>query len=75
MLDHEMKMWKEESGCLQPIMYRYSMSDKKVTICTSTPGYLIGRGGELYNKYTEIIKQRLRENVEIVFLETQYGVI
>lgn len=75
MFKQELKEWKAESHITSPIMYRYNYNEKILTIYTNLPGWLIGRGGWLYKKYDEIIKERAGYSVKIEFVETDYDVI
>jgi ribosomal protein S3 len=75
MLTKEMRMWKSESGVDTPIMYRYSVCNNKVVVCTSQPGWLIGRAGILLNKYSEIISNKLGRPTTIEFVEVGYNIV
>jgi ribosomal protein S3 len=75
LLTQEMRNWKEEAKVTTPIMYRHSICGKEVIVCTSQPGWLIGKAGRLVNKYSEIISNILREPTAIKFVEVGYDVI
>lgn len=67
-----LKAWKEESGVTRVIQFRYNYSDRVLTIYTSQPGWLIGRGGDIYKKYNEILKQEIRDFNRVDLVETDY---
>lgn len=51
------KQWKEEAGVTRVIQWTYK--DGILAIYTAQPGFLIGKGGALVDKYKEIFKQEL----------------
>lgn len=51
------KQWKEEAGVTHVIQWTYK--DGILTLYTAQPGFLIGKGGVLVDKYKEIFKQEL----------------
>lgn len=62
------KQWKEEAGTDRIVQWKLCM-DKTLKIYTSQPGWLIGKGGVLIDKYNKIFKQELGtcfEKIEIV---------
>ena len=65
------KQWKTEAGVESIILVGvYPSFRKTIKICTDKPGYMIGRGGELINKYREKLKE-INPNLEnIEFIET-----
>lgn len=75
LLAQEMRNWKEEAKVTTPIMCRHSICGKEVIVCTSQPGWLIGKAGRLVNKYSEIISNILREPTTIKFVEVEHDVI
>jgi len=75
LLTQEMRNWKEEAKVTTPIMYRHNICGKEVIVCTSQPGWLIGKAGRLVNKYSEIISNILGEPTAIKFVEVGYDVI
>jgi ribosomal protein S3 len=74
-IEQVLKDWKAESGATQPILYRHSYIDGEIIICTPQPGWLIGKGGCLLDKYLAILKGKHRRDVSIKFVETSYNVI
>lgn len=51
------KEWKDEAGVKGVVLTSpYSSFDNTIKICTDRPGLLIGKGGELVNKYREKLK-------------------
>ena len=56
------KQWKDEAHVDTPIVIKYDSKKQCMNIYTTKPGYLIGRCGERYYKYrnmlTEAIKRR-----------------
>ena len=75
MISNELKDWKAEAKVTSHIMYRYSICNEELTICTSQPGWLIGKAGCLINKYTEILSNKLGHVVTIKLVETCSDVI
>jgi len=65
------KQWKDEAGCRGVIQYKYSYLTKTLTIYTTYPGYLIGKGGSIVDKYRTILKDEFREDISIQFIETE----
>ena len=65
------KEWKEEAGVKGIILIgAYPTFRKTIKICTDKPGFMIGRCGELVNKYQEKLKT-INPNLEkIEFVET-----
>jgi len=63
------EQWKNESGCNSIIQFNYSYSSYTLTICTRKVGYLIGKGGLLYNKYFDKIKNEIKNLKEVSFVE------
>ena len=56
--------WCNEAGAKCGIVP--NRKDKSITIYTERPGYFIGKGGELYYKYAELIKKEGWDKVNIV---------
>lgn len=50
-----LKRWKEEAG-VEKYVTLVSKKGNSLTICTRRPGWYIGKGGELYDKYFQMIK-------------------
>ena len=66
------KKWKKEAGVNGVIQWKLCM-DKTLKIFTSQPGYLIGKGGLLINKYNKILKKELGATFNRVeFIETSW---
>lgn len=65
------KEWKDEAGVKSIILISgYPSFGKTFKICTDKPGYMIGKGGELYNKYKEKFK-KINPTLECIeFVET-----
>lgn len=61
-----LKNWKSEAKADKVIHFTFKHGE--LTIYTNQPGYLIGKGGWLINKYTKILKNGIRnlENVRII---------
>ena len=65
-----LKKWKKESGAMRVIQYTYK--NGLLTIYTSQPGWLIGKKGELANKYKQIFKKEIPDFKDLTFIETEY---
>lgn len=50
-----LKRWKEEAH-IEKETTLVSKSGNRLIICTRLPGWYIGKGGELYEKYFQMIK-------------------
>lgn len=65
------KEWKDEAGVKGIILVgAYPSIRETIKICTDRPGFMIGKGGELVNKYTEKLKEICPKLKEIEFVET-----
>ena len=65
------KEWKEEAGVKGIILVGvYPDFRDTIKICTDRPGFMIGKGGELVNKYKERIKEFNPNLEKIEFVET-----
>lgn len=65
------KEWKDEAGVKGNIMLSiYSDFRDTIKICTDKPGLMIGKGGELINKYKERLKEFNPNLKHIEFIET-----
>ena len=65
------KEWKDEAGVKGIVLVSpYSSFRDIITICTDRPGYMIGKGGELVNKYTERLREHNPQLDHIEFMET-----
>lgn len=65
------KEWKDEAGVKNIIQIsKYLINGDTLRICTDLPGFMIGRGGELINKYIKKL-QEVEPNIKhIDFVET-----
>ena len=65
------KEWKDEAGVKGIVLVSvYSSFRDTIKICTDRPGAMIGKGGELFDKYKKKLKE-LNPNLEhIEFVET-----
>ena len=65
------KEWKEEAGVNGIILVGvYPDFRDTIRICTDRPGLMIGKGGELVDKYREKLKEHNKELEHIEFVET-----
>lgn len=65
------KEWKEEAGVKGIILVgAYPEFRDTIKICTDKPGLMIGKGGELVDKYKEKLKEHNKELEHIEFVET-----
>lgn len=64
-----MKRWKEESSSKEVLQYRFFEDSRELYIYTFNIGLYIGLHGELYDKYTEILKKEIPEINGIDFIE------
>lgn len=67
-----LQQWKKESGATRIIQYKYSSSTGTLYIYTSQPGILIGRYGNLVDKYKKIFKENIMSFEKFEFIETDY---
>jgi len=67
----EIKAWKLQSGLgnLRKVQFKINNTTGTVQIFASRPGYLIGRGGKLYEEYKNKMKILGVSNIEIVEVE------
>ena len=64
--------WCAEAKLTEPVAYDYNYH-KGFTIYTNRPGYLIGKGGNLINKYRTRLKEEFGKNNDIKFVEIKNG--
>ena len=77
------KQWKQEAGVNKVILYRtarkttvnqsvndYVNADIELEIFTPRPGPMIGYQGQLVQKYTDLISEKIHHKVIIKFIET-----
>lgn len=60
--------WCKEAHLNEPVAYDYDYTEG-FTIYTKRPGYLIGKGGELVNKYLNKLQNEFRASNKIKFIE------
>ena len=65
------KEWKDEAG-VKGIIQINALSTVRdsLTICTDRPGFMIGKGGFLIDKYKEKIQKEYPNIKKIEFVET-----
>lgn len=63
-----LKEWKEESGVTRVVQFKYRGG--MLTIYTSQPGRLIGRGGISVDKYRGVFEKEFFDFKELKFEET-----
>ena len=66
---HIIKDWKKEAKYEKVIQFKYDYKTHILTLYVAYPGYLIGRAGNLYNKYIEILNKEGHNVKEIKFEE------
>ena len=65
------KQWKDEAGVKGIVQINaYPTVRDTLTICTDRPGFMIGKGGCLIDKYREKIQNEYPSIKEIKFVET-----
>lgn len=64
--------WCKEAGVETPVGY-YANHQGVLEIYTDRPGYLIGKGGELYNKFAAILSDEFHQDYSIKFVEVRGG--
>jgi ribosomal protein S3 len=57
-VQQKIKAWKTESGLgrIRKLQFKIDNKNHIVNVYCSRPGYLIGRGGNLINKYKNLMK-------------------
>lgn len=66
--------WCAEAGLKEPVAYSYEYH-KGFTIYTNRPGILIGKAGNLVNKYRDRLKEEFGKNNDIKFVEIKNGFV
>lgn len=69
------KEWKEEAGVKSMILVsEFADFRDTIKICTDRPGVMIGKGGELVDKYKEKLKafNPKLEKIEFVVTDSWY---
>lgn len=70
-LSEIIKEWKDEAGVEDIVLIGvYADFRDTIKVCTSKPGWMIGRGGELFYKYKEKLKLVNPHLKDIEFIET-----
>lgn len=64
--------WCAETGLKEPVAYNYEYH-KGFTIYTNHPGILIGKAGNLVNKYRDRLKKEFGKDNDIKFVEIKNG--
>ena len=62
-----LKRWKEEAHIEKDVTL-ISKKGNSLIICTRLPGWYIGKGGELYEKYFQMIKNGKTDKGERILL-------
>lgn len=62
-----LKRWKEEAHTEKDVTL-VSKKGNSLIICTRLPGWYIGKGGELYEKYFQMIKNGKTDKGERILL-------
>ena len=62
-----LKRWKEEAHIEKDVTL-VSKRGNSLIICTRLPGWYIGKGGELYEKYFQMIKNGKTDKGERILL-------
>ena len=62
-----LKRWKEEAHTEKDVTL-ISKKGNSLIICTRLPGWYIGKGGELYEKYFQMIKNGKTDKGERILL-------
>ena len=62
-----LKRWKEEAHIEKDVTL-VSKKGNSLIICTRLPGWYIGKGGELYEKYFQMIKSGKTDKGERILL-------
>ena len=62
-----LKRWKEEAHIEKDVAL-VSKKGNSLIICTRLPGWYIGKGGELYEKYFQMIKNGKTDKGERILL-------
>lgn len=62
-----LKRWKEEAHIEKDVTL-VSKKGNSLIVCTRLPGWYIGKGGELYEKYFQMIKNGKTDKGERILL-------
>lgn len=63
--------WLEEAHVNQPVMFKVDNQSLIIYICTNKAGYMIGCAGILVDKYTNIFKKQINENISIKLIDSE----
>lgn len=68
--------WCKEAGVTSPVGYYINLGGRTITIYTDRPGWLIGKGGCLVDKYTErLCEEFFVEEYHVKFVEIRGGFV
>lgn len=65
--------WCRKAGVTTPVGYYNDY--KTIHIYTDKPGLLIGKGGELVNRFKEFLKSEFHRNMEVNIIEIRGGFV
>lgn len=65
--------WCKEAGVKSPVGYERDYFSKSFVVYTDRPGYLIGKGGALAEKYTILMREEFVGLEKISFVEVRGG--
>ena len=71
--DTVLSAWCREAGVTTPIGYYLDYSDGTYYVYTNKPGFLIGKGGCLVDKYKQLLQTRFSAMKSIKFVEIKGG--
>lgn len=67
---HILGNWLEEAHVKHPVMFKINYKEERIEIYTDRPGYLIGRKGELIDKYRDKFILEGGDDINIKLIET-----
>lgn len=53
------KQWKKEAHVEEPLLIKYDYNRKKMIIYTTRPGWLVGFHGNIIDKYSKLLNEKL----------------
>lgn len=65
--------WCKEAGVVSPVGYYRNSLSGYFEIYTDSPGYLIGKGGNLVEKYELALNQLFCSDLKVKFIEIRGG--